>query len=78
MYCSSLFNLIYRFDIYGLSADANEDESGIIRASENSTPIYLFADFYSVAKTAQSLPFCFMCAGFTSESDYGVLSCVVL
>lgn len=28
--------LINRFDIYGLSPDADEDESGIKRASENS------------------------------------------
>lgn len=28
---------MYRFDIYGLSPDANEDEAGIKRASENST-----------------------------------------
>lgn len=28
--------LIYRFDIYGLSPDADEDETGIKRASENS------------------------------------------
>lgn len=26
----------YRFDIYGLSPNANEDEAGIKRASENS------------------------------------------
>lgn len=31
--------LIYRFDIYGLSPDADEDEAGIKRASENSTSI---------------------------------------
>lgn len=33
--------LIYRFDIHGLSPDADEDEAGIKRASENSTPVEL-------------------------------------
>lgn len=33
--------LINRFDIYGLSPDADEDESGIKRASENSRSIYV-------------------------------------
>lgn len=34
-----LFLITNRFDIYGLSPDANEDESGIKRASENSGSI---------------------------------------
>lgn len=38
------FLLLYRFDIYGLSPDANEDEAGIKRASENSTSIHIFVD----------------------------------
>lgn len=36
-----LFLITNRFDIYGLSPDADEDESGIKRASENSRSIYL-------------------------------------
>lgn len=36
--------LFYRFDIYGLSPDADEDESGIKRASENS----MFAQAFGI------------------------------
>lgn len=38
---------LYRFDIYGLSPDADEDESGIKRASENSKFIQPFKTFLS-------------------------------
>lgn len=31
-----MISLMCRFDIYGLNPDANEDEAGIKRASENS------------------------------------------
>lgn len=36
-----MFLITNRFDIYGLSPDADEDESGIKRASENSRSIYV-------------------------------------
>lgn len=54
---------MYRFDIYGLSPDADEDETGIKRASENSMSYIFHCNFVQCGKDGtirKALPFCLL------------------
>lgn len=53
-YIIIMFFLMYRFDIYGLSPEADEDESGIKRASENSTFTFHCHLVHSMCATCKS------------------------
>lgn len=63
-----------RFDIYGLNPDADEDEAGIKRASENSMFLYFIPNFVQFGKDTtigKASPCCMLpkSVGFTYTSN---------